>query len=70
MILPSHQLIFYVGRNLLERIKKLIITIDDKIRDKKLNQDIKGEATKISTLSAGKIDKYEYLSDEEILIYT
>ena len=43
------------------------MTIDDKIRDKKLEYDINREATKISALSSGKIDKYEYLTGEEIL---
>ena len=41
--------------------------IDDKIRDKKLQYDINREAAKISALSSGKIDKYEYLTGEEIL---
>ena len=40
--------------------------IDDKIRDEKLQYDIKREAVKISALSSGKIDKYEYLTREEI----
>ena len=44
------------------------MTIDDKIRDEKLQYDINGEATKISALSSGKIDKYEYLTGEEILL--
>ena len=43
------------------------MTIDDKIRDEKLQYDINREAAKISALSSGKIDKYEYLTDEEIL---
>ena len=34
------------------------MTIDDKIRDEKLQYDIKREGTKISALSSGKIDKY------------
>ena len=41
--------------------------IDDKIRDEKLQCDIKREAAKISALSYGKSDKYEYLTSEEIL---
>ena len=40
--------------------------IDDKIRDEKLECDIKREAAKISALSLGKIDKYEFLTDEKI----
>ena len=43
------------------------MTIDDKIRDEKLQYDINREAAKISALSLGKIDKYEYLTGEEIL---
>ena len=43
------------------------MTIEDHIKDEKLQYDINGEAAKISALSSGKIDKYEYLTGEEIL---
>ena len=43
------------------------MTIDDQIRDEKLQYDINRETAKISTLSSGKIDKYECLTSEEIL---
>ena len=43
------------------------MTIDDQIRDEKLQYDISREAAKILVLSLGKIDKYEYLTGEEIL---
>ena len=43
------------------------MTIDDQIRDEKLQYYINREATKISALSSGKIEKYEYLTGEEIL---
>ena len=43
------------------------MTMEDKIRDEKLQYDINREAAKISALSSGKIDKYEYLTGEEIL---
>ena len=43
------------------------MTIDDKIKDKKLQHDINSEAVRISVLSSGKIDKYEFLTGEEIL---
>ena len=43
------------------------MTIDDQIRDEKLQYDINREAAKISTLSSGKIHKYEYLTGEIIL---
>ena len=44
-----------------------IMTIEDQIKDEKLQYDINREAAKISVLSSGKIDKYEYLTGEEIL---
>ena len=43
------------------------MAIDDKIRDEKLRYYINIEAAKVSALSSGKNDKYEYLTDEEIL---
>ena len=43
------------------------MTIEDQIKDEKLKYDINREAAKISALSSGKIDKYEYLTGEEIL---
>ena len=38
-----------------------------KIKYRKLQYDINREAAKISALSTGKIDKYEYLTGEEML---
>ena len=43
------------------------MTIEDQIRDEKLQYDINREATKISALSSDKIDIYEYLTGQEIL---
>ena len=43
------------------------MTIDNKSRVEKLQYDINREAAKLSTLSWGKIDKYEFLTGEEIL---
>ena len=43
------------------------MTIEDEIKNEKLKYDINREAAKISALSSGKIDKYEYLTGEEIL---
>ena len=43
------------------------MTIEDQIKDEKLQFDINKEAAKISALSSGKIDKYEYLTGEDIL---
>ena len=37
------------------------MTIYDKINDEKQQYDINRDAAKISALSSGKIDKYEYL---------
>ena len=43
------------------------MAIEDQIQDEKLQYDIIRKAAKISALSSGKIDKYEYLTGEEIL---
>ena len=43
------------------------MTINDQIRDEKLQYDINREAAKISALSSGKIHKYEYLTGEDML---
>ena len=43
------------------------MTINDQIRDEKLQYDIKRGAAKISAISSGKIRKYEYLTGEELL---
>ena len=43
------------------------MTMNDQIRDEKLQYDIDREAAKISALSWNKFNKYEYLTGEEIL---
>ena len=43
------------------------MTIDDQIRDEKLQYDINREAAKISAFSSGRIHIYEYLTGEDIL---
>ena len=43
------------------------MTINDQIKDEKLEYDINREAAKISALSSDKIHKYEYLTGEDIL---
>ena len=43
------------------------MTIKAKIRNHKLQYDINREASKISVLPSGKIDKYEYLASKEVL---
>ena len=43
------------------------MTINDQVRDEKLQYGMNREAAKISALSSGKIHKYEYLIGEDIL---
>ena len=43
------------------------MTINDQIRNEKLQYDTYRESAKILALSSGKIDKHEYLTGEEIL---
>ena len=43
------------------------MTINDQIRDEKLQYDINRKAAKISALSSGEIHKYGYLTGEDIL---
>ena len=43
------------------------MTIDDKIRREKLQNDVNRAAAKTSALLSGKKDKCEYLTGEEIL---
>ena len=43
------------------------MTIQDDVRDAKLQCNIKREAEKLLALSSGKIEKNEYLTGEEIL---
>ena len=43
------------------------MTINDQIKDEKLQYDIDREAAKISALSSCKIHKYEYVTGEDIL---
>ena len=44
------------------------MTINDQIRVEKQQYDIDREASKISALSSGNIQKYEYLTGEDILL--
>ena len=43
------------------------MTIIDKIRDETSLYNINREVAKVSVLSSGKIDKYDYLTGKEIL---
>ena len=41
--------------------------IDNKIRDEEVQYDISRETAKLSALSSGKTDKYEFLTGNEVL---
>ena len=41
------------------------MTIDDQIKDEKIQYHINREAAKISVLYSGKINKYEYLTGKK-----
>ena len=43
------------------------MTINDQIRDEKLQYDINREVAKTSALSSGEIRKYDYLTGEDIV---
>ena len=43
------------------------MTINEQIRDEKLQYNINEKAAEISALPSGKIDKHEYLTGKEIL---
>ena len=43
------------------------MTINDQIRDDKIQYDINREAAEISAISSGEIRKYEYLTGEDTL---
>ena len=45
------------------------MVVDDQIKDEKLHYYINREAAKISALSSGKIDMYEYITFEKIFHY-
>ena len=45
------------------------MTIHNKIRDGKLPYDIYRKATKILTLLSGQVEKYKYVTGEEILLW-
>ena len=49
------------------RLDKKILATDEKIKDEKLHYNINREAAKMLALSSGKVDKYDYLTGEEIV---
>ena len=64
--LPSNNLLRF-RKKFFKKIYNKITTIDDQIKDEKLQCDINREASKISALSSGKINKYQYVTGKEIL---
>ena len=60
-------ILYVLERIFSKEYKNLIMTIDDKIRDEKLQYNISRETAKISTETSGQIDKYEYLTSEKKL---
>ena len=65
MILHLHQIILYGSEKIFLTYTIKIMTINDQIRDEKLQYAINREAAKIFALSSGKIHKYEYLTGED-----
>ena len=48
-------------------MQNLIMTIDVKITDEKLQYNVNRKTVKVPALSSWKTDKYEYLAGEETL---
>ena len=47
-------------------IKEQIRILDDKIKQNQADHDLYRQNAKISALSSGKLDKYEYLTGEDL----
>ena len=47
-------------------IKEQIKILDDKIKQNKADYDLYRQNAKISALSSGKLDKYEYLTSQDL----
>ena len=47
-------------------VKDQLKILDNKIRQNQADYDLYRKNAKISTLSSGKLDKYEYLTDEDL----
>ena len=47
-------------------IKEQIKILDDKIKQNKADYDLYRQNAKISGLTSGKLDKYEYLTGEDL----
>ena len=55
-------------KNPFQRVQRVILTIDDKIRDKKLQCKINRVTAKISALLSGKPDKHMYVTGGKIIL--
>ena len=67
MIRHLRQIILYDFEKIFLTCIIKIMTINDQIRDEKIQYDINRETAKISALSSSKIRKYQYLTGEDIL---
>ena len=67
-ILPSDNPLCF-RKILSEQIYNKTITIDYQIKDEKQQFDINREAAKMSALSSGKTNRYEYLTGDKMLPY-
>ena len=67
MILRLHEIILQGSEKIFLTYIIKFMTINDQIRDEKLQHDINREVAKISALSSGEIHNYEYLTGEDIL---
>ena len=67
MILRLHEIILQGSEKIFLTYIIKFTTINDQIRDEKLQYDINREAAKISALSSGEIHNYEYFTGEDIL---
>ena len=67
MILRLYEIILQGSEKIFLTYIIKFMTINDQIRDEKLQHDINREAAKISALSSGEIHNYEYLTGEDIL---
>ena len=47
-------------------INEQIKTLDNKIRSNQAQNDLDRQNAKISAISSGELDKYEYLTDEDL----
>ena len=49
-------------------VSEKIKTIDNKVEQKKAQYDLDRETAKTSALSSGNVNKYKFLTDEDVLL--